>query len=349
MNISQTEINQIISDSIFKQLGCKDEQIVVLYDEDCELAKIVSDAHKEVLGNRKNTLIRKYNADESEELVELLTGLEKGSSVILIQSSSFRLDKFRIRLQLFNKGIGCIEHSHLAFYDDDQKETWLKSLTWNGEEYARLGDEIAKLMRENDEIIIYSGENEKLIFPDMDEAKINDGRFYQQKNRGGSSICGEIFSEAKDLRSVNGTLSINCFPDSRFKIKKCENFTITIENGCITKWDNNAPDEFIENIIERVQESEVNEEGEPEVMIREAGFGLNPFISLDKPLNFVSIFERQAGFHVSVGKKHNVYRKKLGKKIIQRYHIDIFADCKKMTAKTGDKEIVFFENGKYII
>ncbi|HIQ56922.1 TPA: hypothetical protein EYG96_02695, partial [Candidatus Gracilibacteria bacterium] len=43
-NISQkklttTEINQIVSDSIFKQFGVKDEHLVVLYDLDSPLSK----------------------------------------------------------------------------------------------------------------------------------------------------------------------------------------------------------------------------------------------------------------------------------------------------------------------
>ncbi|HID91652.1 TPA: hypothetical protein EYP45_00825 [Candidatus Peregrinibacteria bacterium] len=364
-NISQkklttTEINQIVSDSIFKQFGVKDEHLVVLYDLDSPLSKIMTQAHKDILANRnpEKTIIREYQPEDNLELVEMLSNLPEQSSVILIQSTSFRMDKFRIRLHLYNKNMGCMEHSHLGYYGPEQENTWLNALTYKAEEYAEIGGKIKDLMDNYDEIKIYSGDTinpDILTFPEMEEAKINDGRFYQQKNRGGSSICGEIFSESKDLKSVNGKLNICCYPNSEFRIVQCEPFSVTIKNGILTKWDDNAPQEFIDNIVTRILESETDEEGNPEVMIREAGFGLNPFISMKNPLSFVSVFERQAGFHISLGKKHAIYRSKFGKEIVQRYHMDIFSTAFKMLAcnvdkKTGEmiEEVVFFENGKYL-
>lgn len=347
--IPDSQVHRIVSDTITKQMGCTTEHIVVLYDRDSPLSCRISDAYIAVLHKRPNTVIQQYDETKKQETIDLLLGLETGSSVFLVQSSSFRLDDFRIRLQLFNNGVGCLEHSHLSYYPPEQEETFIQSLEWNGDEYARLGETIGKLLETSDEIQIYSGKNEVLHFGPMEECKINDGRFYSQKNRGGSSICGEVFSESKDLESVSGTLSICCYPNEHFLIQQCEPFTITLEKGRITKVDENAPQEFMENIINRVKSGEYNENGDGEVMIREAGFGLNPFISFQNPLSYVSVFERQAGFHVSVGKKHNIYRKKFPKDVIQRYHIDIFSNCTKMVAVQNKTETVFFENGKYCV
>jgi aminopeptidase len=47
-------------------------------------------------------------------------------------------------------------------------------------------------------------------------------------------------------------------------------------------------------------------------------------------LSDVNPFERYEGFHLSLGKKHNIYRKKLHKDVVQRYHIDIFPDFSEM-------------------
>lgn len=349
--VLQQKIHAIISDTLWKQMKCSDEKIVIIYDEDSPLAKILANGYKHVLKDRdKNTTqIVKFDETKKEYFKTLLHSLEEGSSVFLIQSTSFRLDDFRIRLQLFNAGVGCMEHSHLSYYTGDQEETFLNALTWKGDEYDRLGKTVRNLLETSDEIRIFSGESDMLTFGQMEEAKINDGRFYAQKNRGGSSICGEVFSEAKDLEAVNGKLTIHCYPNSDFMIQKCTPFSIRLEKGRIVHVDKNAPAEFLENIIDRVRAGETNEDGESEVMIREAGFGLNPFISMENPLSYVSIFERQAGFHVSVGKKHNIYRKKFHKKIVQRYHIDIFADMKKMVAVKDGRETVFFENGKYCV
>ncbi len=355
--LTQDEINEIVSDSIFKQLGVKDEHLVVLYDLDSPLSTIMTESHKQVLANRnpEKTVIREYKPEDNAELVEMLSNLPEQSSVILIQSTSFRMDKFRIRLHLYNKNMGCMEHSHLGYYTPEQEDTWLRALTYNAEEYSKIGAKLKELMENYDEIKIYSGDKKNpniLIFPEMEEAKINDGRFYQQKNRGGSSICGEVFSESKDLRNVNGTIQINCYPNAEFKIVHCEPFTVVVTDGCVTEWSDNTPQEFVDNIINRILESEADENGNPEVMIREAGFGLNPFISMKNDLTFVSVFERQAGFHISLGKKHAIFRHKFGKEMVQRFHIDIFATCFKMTASNNgfseDEEIIFFEDGKYI-
>lgn len=345
--ISNTDLNKIISDTLYKQMGCTTEKIVVLYDEDSPLSRLISTSYISILHNRPNTVLQKYDENQKQDTIDLLLNLEPGSSVILVQSKSFRLDDFRIRLQLFNNGVGCLEHSHLSYYPPEQEKTFIQSLSWNGEEYARLGEKIGKLLEQSDFIQIHSGKNEVLNFGPMEEAKVNDGLFYTQKNRGGSSICGEVFSESKDLESVSGTLSICCYPNEHFLIQQCPPFTLTLEKGRITKIDKNAPQEFMENIINRVKNGEYDKNGDGEVMIREAGFGLNPFISFQNPLNYVSVFERQAGFHISVGKKHNIYRKKFPKDVIQRYHIDIFSDCTKMVAIQNGREIIFFEDGKY--
>lgn len=63
---------------------------------------------------------------------------------------------------------------------------------------------------------------------------------------------------------------------------------------------------------------------EGEVMVREIGFGLNPAISSDHPLQDVNFHERKHGVHLSLGKKHGIYGKKLPKDMLQRYHIDVF-------------------------
>jgi hypothetical protein len=82
-----------------------------------------------------------------------------------------------------------------------------------------------------------------------------------------------------------------------------------------------------------------------EIYLRELGFWLNPGITWDKTLADVNAFERIAWFHMSLWKKHWIYRKKFHRKITQRYHIDIFSD----TDKIYFDDKLIFENEKYII
>jgi len=352
ITVSNERIEELISGVVFQQMGCKDEKIVIVFDADSELSQKIHQAHRKVTPNAE---FIKYEKDNNQEIRDHLMSLPEGSSVFLIQSVSFRIEDFRIRLSLFHKGIGCLEYSHLAWYKEEEANTFLEALEYQGEEFHRLATAIDEQFKNSDTIKVYSGENGKSVldFGQLEDGKINDGRFYTQKNRGGSVVCGEIFSEAKDLRGVNGSLTINCIPNERFLIQKCDPFTITIEKGCITAWTENAPELFIESIVNRVKESECDEEGNPECMIREFGFGLNPKFSLEKPLSFVSVFERNVGFHISVGKKHQVYRKKMHKDIIQRYHIDIFSQLFKITSETKNEETgeihetLIFSDGKH--
>mgnify|MGYP007120793942 CR=1 FL=1 len=73
----------------------------------------------------------------------------------------------------------------------------------------------------------------------------------------------------------------------------------------------------------------------------ELWFGLNPAISTDTPLQDINFHERKVGVHLSLGKKHGIYGKKLPKTEVQRFHIDVFVALD--TVYIGETKI--FENG----
>ena len=57
------------------------------------------------------------------------------SLVILVQSTNFRITDFRIRLELFQYGIHCIEHNHLGYYPDEQVTTYIRALQYRTPAY----------------------------------------------------------------------------------------------------------------------------------------------------------------------------------------------------------------------
>ena len=63
-------------------------------------------------------------------------------------------------------------------------------------------------------------------------------------------------------------------------------------------------------------------------MVRELGFGLNPALSTATPLSDINFYERKVWVHLSLGKKHGIYGKKLPKTEMQRFHIDVFIALK---------------------
>lgn len=82
-----------------------------------------------------------------------------------------------------------------------------------------------------------------------------------------------------------------------------------------------------------------------EVLVRELGLGLNPAISTEHHLSDINFHERKVGIHLSIGKKHGLYGKKLPKTEVQRFHIDIFIALKEMYIG----EVKVFENGDWIV
>lgn len=331
------KLQNIIHDVLEKQMHCSNEPQVLIFDRECELASLLADAYIQNMPTAEHI---DFNASNPDEIREKLLKLPEGATVVLVQSTNFRLAEFRIRLELFNKNIGCLEHSRLAYFAPEEYETYINALEFRGDYYKEIGTKLAHKIESAQEIQIITHGGCTLRFGPMEEVKINHGLFAEQKHRGGAALCGEVFSEARDFKTVNGEVMVRCYPDENLRIVPCTPFKVRIQNSLLTCDDLNCPDDFRKNILDKIAASEDNE-----VMVREAGFGLNPAISFATPLSDVNNFERMEGFHLSLGKKHNIYRDKIDEKIMQRYHIDVFAD---LEAIKIDSETVF-ENGHYIL
>lgn len=328
---------EITRDILEKQMAVQSEPQVLVYDQQSPLAEILADAY---IQNMPNAQHINFDKTDPEEIQKTLLALPKGATVILVQSRNFRLDNFRIRLNLFNQGVGCLEHTHLFYIYEHQYHTYFEALRYRGDYYKALGEWIKEKLDVCQELKIVSKNGSELVFGPMEDTKINHGIFHLQENRGGGAMTGEVFSEAKDFSTVNGEMSIYCYPGEDLRIVKCEPFTIKVKESFLFCDDPKCPDDFRENILDRINANE-NMGG---VFMREAGFGLNPAISKENDLADVNAFERIAGFHVSLGMKHQVYRNKFPKETIQRYHIDIFVDVDRIEI---DGETIF-EEEKYV-
>jgi hypothetical protein len=80
-------------------------------------------------------------------------------------------------------------------------------------------------------------------------------------------------------------------------------------------------------------------------MVRELGMGLNRAITTATPLSDINFYERKIGIHLSLGKKHGIYGKKLPKTEVQRFHIDVFTALE--AVYIGEKRV--FEDGEWTI
>jgi len=264
--------------------------------------------------------------------------LNKEDVVILIQDRSFRLSDFRIRLDLKNKGIYVIEHNHIDHTTSSEEiETYVKALQYDGNYFESVASMMQKKLGTSSEVKIVSCDGSELTYSGpVESVKKNIGDLHA--NLGSFYPIGEVFTEPVDLESVSGEFLVYAFPNLQYKTIIVDPFKVIVRKGKVVS--HNGPKEFSE-IIDLIK----TENSDEKVWIREMGFGLNRNIGKNKPLTFVSAHERQQGYHISLGLKHGVFRKKIPKKVNQRFHIDMFVDVSKMLI---DGECVFSEE-KYLI
>ncbi len=317
-------------------------KVIFVYDTDSKLAKILSEAYIKNLKNYKNLDIEIINFNEikKEDLKEKLLSLRQNSTVILVQSTNFRIEDFRIRLTLHKAWVWCLEHNHLAYIKDEEIENYISAIEYKTPYYNKLSNKLKEISDSAKTLTIISKSGDKLVFEGWFEDMKQNTWDYTGKNRWWSMPVWENFTEIKDFSLANWIVEIRAYPDTKMLVHfPKEPFKLEIKESKIISWSDNTPKEFVE-ILEMIKKNEDNE-----IFVRELWFGLNNWISWEKTLSDVNAFERIAGFHLSLWKKHWIYRKKFPRKVTQRYHIDIFPN----TDKIFFDEKLIFENDKYII
>jgi aminopeptidase len=59
--------------------------------------------------------------------------------VVLVQSTNFRLDGFRLRVELFKLGLKVIEHVHLSRMPGAQGEHYIEALAYDPQYFRGVG------------------------------------------------------------------------------------------------------------------------------------------------------------------------------------------------------------------
>ncbi len=332
------ELYKHLQDILLKNYQISSSTFVLLvYDEQCTLAKILSEGYKEVLSIYPNKKIN-FDKHTEEQILEEFAKLPARSLVILVQSFSFRMTKHRLRADLFRQGHQVIEHTRLSLNQESEIPTYIHSLQYDTPYYLTMTEKIEKLLENKISITYKSGNGLNLVINSSYEKPIkNTGDFTHQATGSSGFPIGEIFTEAKELDKINGSILVFAFPASDHKTCWCEPFTVTIKDGCLVS--HTGPERF-EQILKAIK----SEEGD-KVQIREIGFGLNRALGFANRITEPTCFERFSGAHFSLGLKHAMYRKKINKHIYQKYHVDIFCNVDKIFI--GETQI--FENGTYFL
>jgi leucyl aminopeptidase (aminopeptidase T) len=241
-------------------------------------------------------------------------------------------------VELHRRGIKVIEHSNLDRMGEGEIEHYVAALAYDPAYYREVGHALKSRMDAARSARIES-DGEILHFDSpLETAKLNIGHFAGLKNVGSQFPIGEVFTEARDLESVNGRVKIYGFTDTSLRLNiPPAPITLVVERGRVV----GALDSTSE--FDRVLSLIRTEEGE--VWVRELGFGMNRAFSRDRRVGDVGAFERVCGVHLSLGARHGVYKKPHLNHREVRYHVDSFVVTDRVLL---DDDIVYAEGNSQV-
>ncbi len=307
---------------------------LIVFDHASGLARLLTDAYHAILPTA--TMIE-FSPEAAGEIRASANALSPGDLVILVQSSSFRLNDFRFRLELFNRNLAVIEHPHLGRMPESEFQTYIDSLAYDAGYYRTLGPKLKERIDKAKKILV-NGPGAQLEYSTTFEtAKLNIGDYTGMKNIGGQFPIGEVFTEPVNLDGVNGTVKLFAYGGMGFKLAVPEEpVLVVIEKGLIVDAPN-APHSFTE-VLDQIRQDEP-------LWVRELGFGMNRALTRSRLLTDIGSYERMCGIHLSLGQKHTVYAKPGFSKRKSKYHVDVFVD---VTTVQIEGETVY-RDGAYCI
>lgn len=288
---------------------------VVVWDERSELARLLSEAYRRCL---PEATALEFDGTPPEVILAAFERLAPGDLVVLIQSTSFRLDAFRIRLQLFKRSLAVIEHPHLARMTPEDVPIYIDALAYDPAYYRGVGRALKERIDRARTAVVESG-GERLVYSaGLEPAKLNVGDYRDMQNTGGQFPIGEVFTESRSLEAVNGRVRIAFFGDTAFHVNRpTRPITLVVERGRVTDTLESTPE--FEAVLANIRADE------GEVRLRELGFGMNRALTHERVISDIGTFERMCGVHLSLGAKHASYGKPEIKRKQARHHVDVFA------------------------
>ncbi|MES2898604.1 MAG: hypothetical protein V4723_02695 [Pseudomonadota bacterium] len=305
---------------------------LVVYDRRTELARALTEGYRR---NLPDAEFIDFDSVTPEQVLAAFRQMASADLVVLVQSTNFRLEAFRIRVELFKLGLKVIEHVHLSRMPGLQGEHYIEALAYDSAYYRGVGKRLKERIDRASGAIVHSG-GEQLVFASrLEAAKLNVGDYSGMNNVGGQFPIGEVFTEAQDLEAVNGRVQIHVFGDTAYLVNRPERpITLIIERGRIVDTLDATPE--FNKVLEIIRADE------GECWVRELGFGMNRAFTRERRVNDIGTYERMCGIHLSLGAKHGVYPKPGFKRKDARYHVDVFAVT---DAVYLDAELVYKDGG----
>ena len=309
--LARTHVHDILTHAIQHLPG---RPALIVSDGMSELACILTEAYRHCL---PDAVQLSFDSVPADQILAAFAALPPGALVVLIQSTNFRLGEFRIRVELFKRGLKVIEHPHLARMRAAEYATYIDALAYDPAYYRGLGAELKRRIDCASGATVHSG-GERLVYESAFEpAKLNVGDYSQLANVGGQFPIGEVFTEPLDLERVHGRVRIFVFGDVEFCVNvPAAPICLEIARGKVVNVYDSTPD--FDRVIAQIR-------AEEEVWVRELGFGMNRALTPERLVSDIGTYERMCGIHLSLGAKHGVFAKPNLKRRHSRFHVDVFA------------------------
>ena len=313
---------------------------VVVFDTNCELARTLTDAYRRCLPDAQ---FIDFATHTPEAVLEIFAALTAADLVVLVQSTNFRLEAFRIRVELFKRGLKVIEHLHLMRMQGAEVGYYIDALAYDAAYFRGTGHGLKAMIDTAKSGWLDSGGKEfpdaRLVFgTSFESAKLNVGDYSEMPNVGGQFPIGEVFTEAKDLEAVHGRVRIHAFGDTSFKVNcPARPITLIIDKGQVIGTEDSTPE--FDTVLANIRADE------QVVWLREIGLGLNRAFTQTRTVSDIGSYERMCGMHLSLGAKHGIYGKPNFKRGDGKHHIDVFA----VTELVVLDEHVIYRDGAWVL
>ena len=301
--------------TVFEHGPASTQAALVVTDKRTDLARVLTQAYRRTLPHAR---FIDFDSVAPAEVLAAFAALAPDDLVVLVQSTNFRLDGFRLRVELFKRNLKVIEHLHLDRMPGIQGSYYIAGLAYDPAYYRVVGPALKTLIDGAASARVDSGGEWLTFASPLEPAKLNIGDYRTMHNVGGQFPIGEVFTEAQDLEAVNGRVRIHVFGDTAYMVN-CppQPITLIVEQGRVSGVENSTAE--FDEVLSRIRLDE------GEVWLRELGFGMNRAFTRERRVDDIGTYERMCGIHLSLGAKHGVYPKPGFKRKDARYHVDVFA------------------------
>jgi hypothetical protein len=287
---------------------------LVVYDARTGLSRALAEAYRR---NLPDAEFIDFDGVAPEDVLASFKTFAPQDLVVLVQSTNFRLDGFRLRVELFKLGLKVIEHVHLSRMPGAQGDHYIEALAYDPRYYRGVGHALKQRIDRAGRAEVHGGSDVLVFDSPLESAKLNVGDYSAMNNVGGQFPIGEVFTEAQDLEAVSGRARIHVFGDTSYLVNRPEKpVTIVVERGRVVAAIDATP--AFQQMLDIIRRDE------GEVWVRELGFGMNRAFTRERRVDDIGTYERMCGIHLSLGAKHGVYAKPGFKRKDARYHIDVF-------------------------